>query len=151
MTDPFDLDRFVRAQAPVFEGAVAELRAGRKRGHWMWFIFPQLRGLGHSQMADRYGIASLAEARAYGAHPLLGPRLKLCTRMVLETKGSDLAALFGSPDDLKFRSSMTLFSRVPADGENVFRTALDGLCGGAEDTRTLAHLEREAGTNDPTF
>ena len=100
--DPFDLERFVTAQAPVFTTALAELKAGRKRSHWMWFIFPQLRGLGHSSTAFFYGISSLAEARAYLAHPLLGPRLEICTEAVLGIRDSTLNAIFGSPDDLKF-------------------------------------------------
>ena len=109
-TDSFDLERFVTAQAPVFATAPAELQAGEKRSHWMWFVFPQLRGLGHSAMAMRYGIGSLDEARAYLAHPLLGPRLIECTCAVLAIEGRPLHAIFGSPDDVKFCSSMTLFS-----------------------------------------
>ena len=95
--DRFDLDRFVNAQAPVFETVLAELRAGRKRSHWMWFVFPQLAGLGHSSMAQLYAINSIDEARAYLAHPLLGPRLDLCTRIVLASEGPSLPAIFGSP------------------------------------------------------
>ena len=112
--DPFHLERFVAAQAPVFPAVLAELRAGRKRGHWMWFVFPQLRGLGRSPTAEFYGIGSLDEARAYLAHPVLGPRLTLCTEALLAVEGRSLHAIFGSPDNLKFCSSMTLFSR--ADG-----------------------------------
>ena len=100
--DAFHLERFVTAQAPVFAAALAELQAGQKRSHWMWFVFPQLRGLGHSAMAYRYGIGSLDEARAYLAHPLLGPRLIECTRTVLAIEGRSLHAIFGSPDDMKF-------------------------------------------------
>jgi uncharacterized protein (DUF1810 family) len=103
MADPFDLERFVTAQEPVFGRVLGELQAGRKRSHWMWFVFPQLRGLGRSPMADRYGIGSLAEARAYLAHPVLGPRLDLCARTVLESEAASLHAIFGSPDDMKFR------------------------------------------------
>jgi len=102
----FDLERFVIAQAPVFPAVLDELRAGRKRSHWMWFIFPQLRSLGHSAMADFYGIGSLEEARAYLAHPVLGPRLDLCTRLVLKIENNSLHQIFGSPDDMKFRSSI---------------------------------------------
>ena len=102
--DPSNLERFVAAQAPIFPAALAELRAGRKRSHWMWFVFPQLRGLGRSSMAELYGIVSLAEARAYVAHPILGPRLTLCAEAVLAIEGKSLHAIFGSPDDLKFCS-----------------------------------------------
>ena len=113
--DPFALNRFVTAQAPVFAAALDELKAGRKQSHWMWFVFPQLRGLGHSAMAEFYGISSLAEARAYLAHPLLGPRLILCTETVLALQGRSVHAIFGSPDDLKFCSSMTLFAIATGD------------------------------------
>src|SRR5271169_2327732 len=108
--DPFDLQRFVTAQAPVFASALEELKKGRKRTHWMWFVFPQLRGLGSSSMATFYGIGSLEEAQAYLAHPLLGPRLVLCTETVLAIKGRTLREIFGSPDDMKFGSSMTMWS-----------------------------------------
>jgi uncharacterized protein (DUF1810 family) len=136
----FDLERFVTAQAPVFETVLAELRAGRKRSHWMWFVFPQLRGLGQSATARFYGIASLEEARAYLAHPLLGPRLDLCTKIVLESEGPSLHAILGSPDDMKFRSCMTLFSLATHDPANPFRQALDRWCGGRSDEQTLALL-----------
>jgi uncharacterized protein (DUF1810 family) len=109
MTDPFNLER-VTAQDPVFDTVLNELRAGRKRTHWMWFVFPQLRGLGHSSKAEYYGISSLAEARAYLAQPVLGPRLDLCARTVLEIEAPSLNAIFGSPDDMKFRSCATLFA-----------------------------------------
>ena len=135
--DPFDLDRFVQAQEPVFDTALAELKAGRKQSHWMWFVFPQLRGLGFSSMAQRYGIGSLDEARAYLAHPVLGPRLRLCTRTVLEVEGRSLNAILGSPDDMKFRSSMTLFTLAAGDEDSVFREALDHYCDGRMDDRTL--------------
>ena len=138
--DPHDLRRFLSAQAPAFDAALAQLRAGRKRTHWMWFVFPQLRGLGTSSMADRYGIESLAEAVAYAAHPVLGARLLLCTQAVLDNAGVPLTALFGAPDDAKFRSSMTLFRR--ATGGNLYRAALELTCGGVEDGRTIALLER---------
>jgi uncharacterized protein (DUF1810 family) len=136
--DAFNLERFVTAQAPVFETVLAELRAGRKRTHWIWFIFPQLAGLGRSSMARFYGIGSLEEARAYLAHPVLGPRLDQCTRIVLESEGPSLHAIFGSPDDLKFRSSMTLFSLAADDPDDVFRYALDRWCDGQPDEQTLA-------------
>jgi uncharacterized protein (DUF1810 family) len=125
-TDPFDLQRFVSAQSPVFAAV---------RTHWMWFVFPQLRGLGHSAMARRYGIGSLREARAYYAHPLLGPRLALCTERVLAVEGSSLHEIFGVPDDRKFASSMTLFSRAVGAGESRFRLALERFCGGYGDDR----------------
>ncbi|PSH67313.1 MULTISPECIES: DUF1810 domain-containing protein [Phyllobacterium] len=138
--DPFDLQRFVVAQAPVYENVIEELQGGRKQSHWMWFIFPQLRGLGHSPRAKFYGIASLDEARAYLAHPLLGSRLVLCTSTVLEIKGASLYSIFGSPDDMKFRSCMTLFSMVVPETYNPFRDALDHWCGGNADQHTLALL-----------
>ena len=136
--DRYNLDRFVTAQAPVFTAALDELKAGRKRSHWMWFIFPQLRGLGHSSTAQFYGISSLAEARAYLAHPLLGPRLIQCTETVLSLDGRSLHAIFGSPDDLKFCSSMTLFALAAGEDESVFRRALDRYCDGRMDDRTVA-------------
>jgi uncharacterized protein (DUF1810 family) len=139
--DPFDLERFVTAQAPVFTAVLAELKAGRKRTHWMWFFFPQLRGLGHSSMATFYGIASLHEARAYLAHPLLGPRLELCTRTVLEVANGSLHQVFGSPDDMKFHSSMTLFASAAGDPTSAYYKALDKWCNGTLDPWTLKLLE----------
>lgn len=136
--DPFDLQRFVVAQASVYETALKELHDGRKQSHWMWFIFPQLRGLGHSSRAKFYGIASLDEARAYLTHPLLGSRLILCTTVVLEIEEPSLYTIFGSPDDRKFRSCMTLFSMVLSEPDNPFRQALDRWCNGIPDQRTLA-------------
>jgi uncharacterized protein (DUF1810 family) len=138
--DTFDLERFAEAQRPVFDAVLQELRGGRKRSHWMWFVFPQLKGLGSSPMAQVYGIESLAEARAYLAHTVLGPRLVLCTEAVLAIEGKSLNAIFGSPDDLKFCSSMTLFSRAAEETADVFRRALDRFCAGREDSRTLALL-----------
>ena len=138
--DPFDLQRFVTAQAPVFTAALEELKKGRKRTHWMWFVFPQLRGLGSSSMATFYGIRSLAEARAYLAHPLLGPRLVLCTETVLAIKGKTLREIFGSPDDMKFGSSMTLFEQGSDDDGVVFKRALDLYCRGRPDDRTRTLL-----------
>jgi uncharacterized protein (DUF1810 family) len=140
--DSFDLERFVTAQAPVFATVLAELKAGQKRGHWMWFVFPQLRGLGHSAMAQHYGLGSLAEARAYLGHPLLGLRLVACTRAVLAIEGRSLHTIFGSPDDLKFCSSMTLFSLAAGEDETDFRQALDRFCARRADERTLALLGR---------
>jgi uncharacterized protein (DUF1810 family) len=136
--DRFDLERFVTAQEPVFETVLAELRAGRKRSHWMWYIFPQLAGLGRSSTARFYGISSVDEARSYLAHPVLGPRLDLCTRIVLASESPSLHAIFGSPDDLKFRSCMTLFSLAADDLDNPFRQALDRWCSGQPDEQTLA-------------
>ena len=139
--DPFDLERFVTAQTSVFERALAELTAGRKRSHWMWFIFPQLRGLGFSTTARLYGVASIGEARAYLAHPILGPRLQTCTRAVLATQDRSLHDIFGSPDDMKFASCMTLFSRAAAgDTAKLFRSAIERYCSGGEDERTLELL-----------
>src|SRR6201985_1982472 len=108
--DPFDLQRFVTAQSPIFGTALAELRAGHKQSHWMWFIFPQLRGLGSSPMAERYGIGSREEAEAYISHPVLGPRLRECTEIVNAVQDASIEQILGYPDNLKFRSSMTLFS-----------------------------------------
>lgn len=139
--DPHDLQRFVDAQADVYARARDELAQGEKRTHWMWFVFPQLRGLGRSSMADRYGIASEREASAYWAHPLLGPRLKECTRLVLAIEGRTASEIFGAPDDLKFRSSMTLFSWTVAS-EAVFRRAIDTYFAGEADPSTIALLRR---------
>ena len=115
--DPFDLERFVRAQDGVYEQALREVRAGAKRGHWMWFVFPQVAGLGYSPMAQRYAVTGLDEARAYLAHPVLGPRLVACARALLELPGDDPERVLGSVDALKLRSSMTLFgAAAPEDG-----------------------------------
>jgi uncharacterized protein (DUF1810 family) len=138
-SDTFDLKRFVDAQAPVYRNVVEELRGGRKRSHWMWFVFPQLRGLGSSPTAVHYGVSSLEEARAYLAHELLGPRLRECTRLVIEAQGRSAADIFGSPDDLKLRSSMTLFSRATDDNED-FVGVLDKYYGGRQDQLTLERL-----------
>jgi uncharacterized protein (DUF1810 family) len=144
-TDPFDLQRFVTAQALTFEAALAELQAGRKRSHWMWFVFPQMRGLGLSATAQLYGIGSLAEARAYLAHPLLGPRLASATTAVLAVEDRSLSAIFGAPDDMKFRSSMTLFARAAGPSQTVFQDALARYCDGRPDARTLALLGEDEG------
>lgn len=136
--DPFDLQRFVDAQAPVYAQALAEITAGRKQSHWMWFVFPQLTGLGRSATASHYGISSAAEARAYWAHPLLGVRLKQCTERVLAIDGRSANAIFGSPDDLKFRSCMTLFAQ--ATGAPPFEDALKKYFGGQPDPRTIEML-----------
>lgn len=139
--DRFNLMRFATAQEPVFETVLTELRASRKRTHWMWFIFPQLAALGRSPTAKFYGIASLDEGRAYLAHPVLGPRLELCTSTVLEADALSLHAIFGSPDDLKFCSCMTLFSLATVRQHNQFREALDRWCGGRPDELTLTLLQ----------
>lgn len=138
---PFGLERFVDAQAPVYRNVVEELRAGRKRSHWMWFVFPQLRGLGGSPTAVHYGIASLEEARAYLRHELLGPRLRECARLVNQVQGRSAGDIFGSPDDLKLRSSMTLFAHATDDNED-FLALLDKYYGGQQDELTLARLDR---------
>lgn len=145
MTDPFDLDRFVRAQNPVFRDVRGELTRGRKQSHWMWFVFPQIAGLGLSTMSQRYAIGSRAEAGAYLAHPVLGPRLIECTRLVLAVEGRTINDILGAPDDAKFRSSMTLFGAV--SDEPVFGEALIRYFAGERDGATveiLAALDRQA-------
>ncbi|HHY49683.1 MAG TPA: DUF1810 domain-containing protein [Alphaproteobacteria bacterium] len=132
-------EHFVTAQNAVWPDVVAELRAGRKASHWMWFVFPQLRGLGHSERAQRYGLAGLAEAQDYLAHPVLGPRLRECTGLVLASEGRTAAELFGPVDALKFRSSMTLFKHA-APEESRWRDALARFYGGEEDPLTLRLL-----------
>ncbi|MGH9416636.1 MAG: DUF1810 domain-containing protein [Terriglobales bacterium] len=176
----FDFDRFLEAQAAVYEQVLTELRAGQKRSHWMWFIFPQLRGLGSSPMSERYAIASIAEAAAYARHALLGPRLVECTELVIaaarrclysagssaaspraprvdgrgaqpgcdaRSEGHPASAIFGIPDDLKFRSSMTLFHEAARD-ESTFTRALAECCGGHCDPRTLALLQQHPARAD---
>ncbi|MGB6603814.1 MAG: DUF1810 domain-containing protein [Steroidobacteraceae bacterium] len=137
--------RFIEAQEPVYRHVHAELGAGRKTSHWMWFIFPQLAGLGSSATARHYAIGSPGEARAYLAHPLLGGRLRECTQLVLQVEGRTPAAIFGYPDDLKFRSSMTLFARVADDTrpkDRVFAEALGRYFAGAPDPLTVRLLEQ---------
>jgi uncharacterized protein (DUF1810 family) len=136
MDDPHDLQRFVNAQQPVMAQVEAELAAGAKASHWMWFVFPQLRSLGRSATALHFGLASKDEALAYWAHPVLGPRLKACSELVLAVKGKTAHQIFGSPDDLKFRSCMTLFNAVVTD-EPVFARALKKYFDGQPDARTL--------------
>ena len=136
MTSPIDLHRFVAAQDPVIDQVRDELRHGAKRSHWMWFVFPQLRGLGHSPTAQLYALSSLNEARSYLAHPVLGLRLLDCTALVLSVPDRSANQIFGSPDDLKFRSSMTLFAEAAPD-QPAFRTALDHLFSSTPDQRTL--------------
>lgn len=137
--DPFDLQRFVDAQDPIYATVISELRAGRKRTHWMWFVFPQLRGLGRSPTAQHYGISSCEEAAAYLAHDVLGPRLRECTRLLLEIEGRSAGEVFGSPDDLKLRSSMTLFARCTDDDAD-FLGVLDAFYGGEQDQATVSRL-----------
>lgn len=139
MADPHRLQRFVDAQAPVYDQVAAELRAGRKASHWMWFVFPQIEGLGHSPTAVFYAIGSLDEAQAYLAHAVLGARLRDCTALVNAVQGRSARAIFGQPDDAKFCSSMTLFARAAPD-EAGFRTALATYFGGEVDAATLARL-----------
>jgi uncharacterized protein (DUF1810 family) len=138
-SDPFDLQRFVDAQARVYPSVLDELRAGRKRSHWIWFIFPQVAGLGSSPTAARYAISSLDEARSYLRHDVLGPRLHECTRLVNAVQGRSIGQIFGSPDDLKVRSSMTLFARATQDNSD-FVELLTRYYDGEEDPLTLARL-----------
>jgi uncharacterized protein (DUF1810 family) len=135
----FDPDRFVQAQDAVYERVRRELREGRKRGHWMWFVFPQLSGLGFSAMAQRYAIATLGEAAAYLEHPILGLRLVECSELVNQVEGRTINEIFGSPDDLKFHSSMTLFASIP-DAPPAFDAALAKYFGGAPDRMTAKML-----------
>jgi uncharacterized protein (DUF1810 family) len=135
-----DLQRFLDAQEPVLDQVLMELRAGRKRTHWMWFVFPQLAGLGYSAMARFYAIADLNEARRYLEHPVLGDRLELCTSTVNANEGKSAHAIFGPPDDLKFRSCMTLFDAA-ASGRTAFGEALDRFFAGSPDAETLRRLE----------
>ena len=138
-SDHFDPERFVAAQAAVFERVTAELAAGAKRSHWMWFVFPQIAGLGRSANAQRYAIASRAEAQAYLAHPVLGPRLVRCTELVNAVTSRTAHDIFGSPDDMKLHSSLTLFDAVSPPG-NVFAAALDKFFSGTRDAATLRLL-----------
>jgi uncharacterized protein (DUF1810 family) len=142
--DPFDLQRFVDAQERVYNTVLDELTAGRKRSHWIWFVFPQLQGLGRSSTAIHYGISSLDEARAYLAHAVLGPRLRECTRLVGRIEGSSADEIFGWPDNLKVRSSMTLFARAAGDpvAKAEFRAVLDKFYDGGEDELTVRQLAR---------
>lgn len=139
MDDPHDLQRFVDAQDAVWPAVTAELARGAKSSHWMWFVFPQLKGLGRSSTAQHYGIASRDEALAYWRHPVLGPRLKQCAELMLAIGGKSALQILGSPDDMKFRSSMTLFEQVVPD-EPAFGRAIARYFGGERDPRTLALL-----------
>lgn len=136
--DPYDLDRFVRAQAADYDRALSELRDGEKRSHWMWYIFPQIEGLGHSPMSHRYSIKSVAEARAYLAHPVLSRRLRECAAVVYDMVGRSALEIFRSPDDLKLRSCATLFAAVSGDG--VFEQVLQKYFGGQHDEETLRRM-----------
>src|SRR5579859_5905795 len=137
----YDLDRFVSAQSDIYPEVVRELTNGRKVGHWMWFIFPQMRGLGRSETATLYGIASLEEAKVYLEHPLLGQRLRECTGLVIASGAMSLVAIFGPIDAMKFCSSMTLFAEAEREG-GVFREALDRYCDGRPDLATIGLLRR---------
>jgi uncharacterized protein (DUF1810 family) len=139
MQDAFNLDRFISAQSAVYPQVLAELRLGRKRSHWIWFIFPQMKGLGRSAQSEYYSIGSLAEASAYARHPLLGARLDECTQLVNRVEGRTIGEIFGSPDDLKFRSSMTLFNRAAEDA-TAFNQALAKYFQGEGDSLTLKLL-----------
>jgi uncharacterized protein (DUF1810 family) len=142
-SDPHHLNRFVEAQTEVYSRVVAELAAGRKQSHWMWFVFPQVAGLGFSAMAQRYAIASRTEAEAYLAHPILGHRLLECTRLVLAVTGRTIHDILGAPDDMKFHSSMTLFGAVSSDP--VFDQAIRQYYAGARDQATLDTLAQMPG------
>jgi uncharacterized protein (DUF1810 family) len=144
--DPYDLDRFVRAQAVNYDEALAELRAGRKRTHWSWYVLPQLRGLGSSPMSMRYGVCGLAEARAYLAHPVLGARLRECVAAIVAHADSSATDILGSVDARKLHSCLTLFDRAAPDGDSSFRAALDVFFAGVPDPATLAILSSPAGS-----
>ena len=146
-TDPHDLARFVAAQQDIYPVALDELRRGRKETHWMWFVFPQIAGLGTTEMARRYAIGDLDEARAYIAHPVLGPRLRECAEAVLATEGSTPEEILGYPDCLKLQSSATLFDLVSPPG-SVFQRVLDRCYGGEPCERTIAAVQRGSGAGD---
>lgn len=139
MTSATHLERFVEAQNPVFEQVCTELREGRKRSHWMWFIFPQVKGLGNSDMARRFAISSREEAAVYLEHAILGSRLRQCTQLVTSVEGRSIDQIFGYPDDLKFRSSMTLFANATNDNQ-IFQDALQKYFAGEPDPLTIARL-----------
>jgi len=141
MTDPYHLQRFLDAQKPVYDQVCSELRQGRKTSHWMWFIFPQLKGLGVSETAELFAISSLEEAEAYLADPILGPRLRECTELVTRIEGRPASKIFAYPDDLKFRSCMTLFARTTSQN-GVFLQALNKYFGGEFDPATVDLLQR---------
>lgn len=138
---PFDLNRFLSAQESVYERVLEELRRGRKQTHWMWYIFPQIDGLGYSSTSKYYSIKSLEEARQYLAHPVLGPRLLECSEVVLAIQGRSVSEIFGSPDDLKLKSSMTLFAKIAEPG-SVFVGILNTFFHGEPDAKTLQLIEK---------
>jgi uncharacterized protein (DUF1810 family) len=140
-SDPYNLKRFVKAQADIFEQVWAELRDGEKQSHWIWFIFPQIQGLGTSSMARKFAIASRTEAEAYLRHPLLGTRLRKCTALIYAVQGRTIEQILHAPDDMKFRSSLTLFAHATSDN-SIFLDALKKYFSGAFDPRTLEQLER---------
>ena len=144
MTDPHDLNRFLEAQELTYADAVEELRSGKKRGHWMWYVFPQVRGLGDSDVSRRFALASIEEAQAYLEHPVLGSRLRECTQLVLDVEGRSAAEILGYPDWIKFRSSMTLFTCAAA-GDSIFGRALQTFFNGEADSRTLGLLGLPSG------
>ena len=146
MDDTFNLQRFIEAQEAVYQAVMEELGRGKKSSHWMWFIFPQITGLGYSATAQRFAIRSLQEGRAYLDHPVLGERLINCTRLVNEVKGRSAGQIFGHPDELKFRSSMTLFNAID-DSVMAFTQALDRYFGGEPDPLTLDILGQQASMN----
>jgi uncharacterized protein (DUF1810 family) len=146
VTDPYNLQRFLDAQDPVYDSVCAELREGEKRSHWMWFIFPQIKGLGHSPMANKFAISSQQEAEAYLGHPVLNARLRECARLVNLVDGKSIAEILGYPDDLKFRSSMTLFAYATRD-DQVFKDALKKYFRGEFDRPTLSILKLPVGNN----
>lgn len=137
--DPYNLQRFVEAQTPVFRQVCEELRSGRKTGHWIWFIFPQIRGLGSSETSQYFAISSMEEAKAYLQHSVLGPRLRECTRLVIDIPNPSIDRILGFPDNLKFQSSMTLFAHA-AEQNEIFLEALRKYFGGAFDPQTVARL-----------
>lgn len=141
MSDAYNLHRFLTAQEPTYDTVLAELRAGRKSSHWIWFIFPQITGLGHSRMAQQFAIGSLDEARAYLRHPVLGPRLRACTQLVLDVNGRSAEEIFSYPDNLKFRSCMTLFLTAATDNA-LFKDALLKYFDGKPDQLTMNVLAR---------
>jgi len=134
--DPFNLSRFIDAQEDVYTDVLDELKRGKKTGHWMWFIFPQMEGLGHSPMSERFSISCINEAKVYIEHPVLGPRLLECVALVMKVEGRSAEQIFGYPDDLKFRSCMTLFSIVD-EADSIYQCALDRFFDGKPDPKTL--------------
>jgi uncharacterized protein (DUF1810 family) len=136
MSDPFNLERFLEAQKTIYERVTTELRAGQKSSHWMWFIFPQIRGLGHTETSIFFSISSVPEAKAYLNHPVLGPRLRECCELLMQIEGRSASQIFGSPDDLKLRSSMTLFAQV-TDRDSIFKRVVKRYFEGQLDQRTL--------------